>query len=103
MKNIRLYLSGRITGESGYQMKFMDAAYELMKAGYEGIENPCCYASADDDWNTAMRKVLAVMLTSDGVALLPGWEDSKGAMIEARLARELGLIVKPLAAWIAEE
>jgi hypothetical protein len=102
MKNIRLYVSGRISGDPDYLSKFMDAVYELVKAGYEDIINPCCYASADDDWNTAMRKTLSVMLTCGGVALLPDWEESRGAKIEARLAVNLGLEVKPLEAWIAE-
>ena len=102
MNTTKIYLSGRITGDQDYQKKFLNAALDLLKAGYTDIENPCCYASGEDGWSTAMRKVLGVMLACGGVALLPGWEDSKGAMIEARLALELGLIVKPLAAWIAE-
>jgi hypothetical protein len=31
----------------------------------------------------------------DGVALLPGWQDSRGARIEHQLATQLGLIVVP--------
>jgi hypothetical protein len=42
------------------------------------------------------------MLTCGGVALLPDWEDSKGAMIEARLAINLGLEVTPVDEWIRE-
>ena len=99
---MRLYVSGKITGDPDYQIKFIDAVFDLLQAGYKGIENPCCYVSADDDWNTAMRKVLAVMLTCDGLALLHDWKDSKGAMIETRLAYEVGIPVKPIEAWIAE-
>ena len=102
MITTKIYLSGKITGDLDYQKKFLNAAMDLLKAGYTGIENPCYYASEEDGWSVAMRKVLGVMLTCDGVALLPDWEDSRGAKIEARLARELGLIVKPVAAWIAE-
>jgi hypothetical protein len=47
-----------------------------------------------------MRIVLAVMLQCDGVALLPDWEDSRGAKIEERLAGELGIETLPIDGWI---
>jgi hypothetical protein len=40
------------------------------------------------------------MLKSDGVALLPDWSESKGAMIEASLAQEVGIPVKPIEEWV---
>jgi hypothetical protein len=40
------------------------------------------------------------MLKSDGVALLPDWSESKGAMIEASLAQEVGIPVKPIEEWM---
>jgi hypothetical protein len=102
MKNTRLYSSGKITGDGDYENKFLAAALGLTKAGYTDIENPVYHASAGDGWNTAMRKVLSVMLAYGGVALLPDWEESAGARIEARLAREVGIPVKPVDEWIAE-
>ena len=58
------------------------------------------HAGADDSWIAAMRKTLALLLVCDGVALLPDWKDSKGAGIEARLAADLGLDVRPIELWI---
>ncbi|MDR2245276.1 MAG: DUF4406 domain-containing protein [Treponema sp.] len=83
MKNIRLYVLGKISGDGDYQIKFMDAVYALWKAGYENIINPCCYVSSDDEWNTSMGKTLAVMLTCGGVALLPAREDSIGGVVRS--------------------
>jgi hypothetical protein len=100
MKNLRIYLSGKITGDADYVMKFIHAQNELNNAGYLHIVNPIHLASARDEWNAAMRRALAGMLSCDGVALLPDWRESRGAKIEERLAREIGLVVKPLEDWI---
>jgi hypothetical protein len=102
MKTTKLYVSGKITGDSNYFQKFTFVWKKLTDAGYRGVEIPPLYATAEMDWAEAMRKVLAVMLTCDGVALLPDWIESKGAKIEACLAAEIGLAVKPIEEWLNE-
>lgn len=47
-------------------------------------------------WEDHMRADIPMMLTCDTVALLDGWEGSRGAGIERRLAVDLGLRVLPL-------
>jgi hypothetical protein len=51
------------------------------------------------EWSKAMRMVLRAMLLCDGVSLLPDWKKSKGAKIEARLARKLGMDVRESKKW----
>jgi hypothetical protein len=72
-----------------------------VKAGHDAV-NPVEHAGADDSWIAAMRKTLALLLVCDGVALLPDWEDSKGAGIEMRLAVDLGLDVRPIDRWLKD-
>lgn len=101
MKKPKIYISGKITGDNDYRLKFLRAEASLLEAGYLPV-NPAFMALKETSWDKAMRKVVPAMLRCDGVALLPDWEDSKGAMIEARLAREVGIPVKPIEDWIEE-
>jgi len=95
----RLYISGKITGEKNYYAKFHEAAVTLEKAGYEPL-NPAQDVATTGNWNEMMREALTLMLACDGVALLPDWQNSKGALIEAGLARSVGIPARPLDAWL---
>lgn len=55
-----------------------------------------------------LRETLAwdlnwIAANADAVAVLPGWEDSKGAAAEVALARALGLVVATVASFTGEE
>jgi hypothetical protein len=95
---MNIYISGRKTGDYNYREKFLDAEKRLRDAGYNPC-NPAALPVPGADWNGAMRAALRLMLESDGVALLPDWQKSKGAKIEARLAREVGIPAKPIEEW----
>jgi hypothetical protein len=72
---------------------------KLYDAGYYPV-NPASCIPANTDWFQAMREAIALMLRCDGIALLPDWRQSRGAKIEVRLARELGMDVRLLDGWI---
>ena len=104
-----LYLSGPITGHHGYRADFLAAALRLEAEGYR-THNPCYHrpsytlqtAQAPDrpSWADWMRPALAALTRVDGVALLDGWQDSRGATWEARIAAEvLHLPVLTVAEW----
>lgn len=44
-------------------------------------------------WAAYMKRDVVRLVSCDGVVLLPGWENSRGARLEARLARDLEMPV----------
>jgi hypothetical protein len=99
--NIRIYISGKITGDENYKQKFEEADDMLTDAGYS-VVNPALLTPDCDSWTDFMRRDIRALMRCDAVALLPDWQDSRGAKIEERLARDLGMDVRPIADWLGE-
>lgn len=97
---MKLYLSGKITGDANYKEKFHSARIRLEDAGFE-VVNPCELGLPDDvSWEQAMKVDIREMLICDAVAVLPDWIDSKGAFMEVDIAAGVGMNVKPVDAWL---
>ena len=95
----RIYLSGPMSGipRSEYQRKFCEAERILHRHGY-GVINPCRVWACRWQWiyramEWALGKrwayavvlcydLLLLMTRADGIAMLPGWQASRGAQIE---------------------
>lgn len=72
---------------------FMATAQKWRDAGYF-VQNPVELGGLDQskDWRTYMIVDLTViMLACDAIAVIPGWEASKGARVEMMIARAFGL------------
>jgi len=96
---MRLYLSGKITGNESYKFDFTAGRVKLEGAGYEVCDPASLDIPEDAPWEEAMKHCLRELLKCDGVAQLPNWLDSKGAIIEARLAKDLGMMTALVSAW----
>lgn len=90
----RIYLSGPMTGLPNYNYPAFNAEADRLRAlGYQ-IENPAENpAPARDKWELYMRPALIQMLGCDMVAVLPGWNTSRGANVEVELALHMGMTV----------
>ena len=96
----KIYICGKVTGNVDYFLDFSYVEDRLRFYGYEPV-NPVTLIDIVDDepWESAMKIAITAMLGCDGVALLSNWQDSKGAKIEASLAAQIGIEVRPYNEW----
>ncbi|MCG8294285.1 DUF4406 domain-containing protein [Pseudomonas entomophila] len=90
----RIYISGPMTGLPELNYPAFNAVAELLRAeGFE-VENPAENPEPEcRSWTGYMRLALVQISRCEGLVLLPGWPDSKGARLELHIAQELGLRV----------
>jgi len=88
----RIYLSGPMTGIADYNFPaFNAAAARLRKLGYS-VANPAeKEIDSKKTWEDYLRADLIELLRCDAIALLPGWQKSKGANLELHVAHRVGI------------
>lgn len=93
----RIYLAGPMTGLPEYNYPAFHAeAARLRGLGFD-VENPAeNQAPACGTWEGYMRNSVRQMLTCDAVAFLPGWAESRGALLERYIAQQVGLATVPV-------
>ncbi|MEM5384158.1 DUF4406 domain-containing protein [Paraburkholderia phymatum] len=91
---MRLYIAGPMTGypELNFPAFHAEAA-RLRALGFEIVNPAEINADPNAEWLDCMRADIKQLVDCDGIALLPGWEQSRGASIEQGIARDLGLVV----------
>jgi nucleoside 2-deoxyribosyltransferase len=95
-----IYVAGPMTGLPEFNYPAFRAAGEhLHEAGFQVLLP--LHEDTSQPWIFYMRHALRMVLEADGLALLPGWEASKGATLEVHVATALGLDIKPLAKWLS--
>ena len=95
----RIYISGPMTGiePREYRRRFREAETILLRYGYGSI-NPCRVWPCRFHWlfrlmNALLGRrltyavilaydIILLMTRADGIAMLPGWQASRGAQIE---------------------
>src|SRR5437870_2742316 len=100
---MKIYIAGPMRGRPDWNFAAFDAAAERWRAaGYQpfspaAVDRALGYSEVHGCPPEQLRHViqmdLACVLAADAVALLPGWEASKGSAVELALAQFLGLPV----------
>lgn len=97
----RVYVSGPMTGKPDLNFPaFNQAAAVLARAGYDVVNPATLNPDPATPWRDCMRVDIKALVDCDGVATLPGWRDSRGAVLEVHIAERLGLPVMAVDAWI---
>lgn len=91
---MKIYISGRISGTKDHRERFARAAETIRAKGHEAI-NPAemnrILNPATTTWEEFMLADLGLLRACAAVVFLPGWRNSRGACIEYREAKKLGL------------
>lgn len=99
---MRAYLAGPISlggtlppaEVDANRARFRAASERLTAEGWEVLDPTAEGAYPGRSWSDWMRRGITMMLRADLVVMLPGWQASRGALIEHRLAVELGIEVE---------
>lgn len=97
---MKIYISGPITGRHTLNREaFAEAERLLTEAGHEAVNPHTINADLGENapWETYLKRDIAELTTCDGIFNLGGWEGSKGARLENRVAHALFIPVVVLA------
>lgn len=98
----RIYICGPMTGLPDENRPAFDAAAARLRACGLNVHSPS-ETPRGLTWEQYMRLGLAELVKCTGIAVLPGWDRSRGACLEVQVATDLGLRVGSVETWVERE
>lgn len=87
----KIYIAGPVTGVEGYEETFAKAADALRAKGYEPV-NPVAPGLVEGySYRDYINRGFQMLMECDGMLLLPGYMESKGAALELHYALAVGM------------
>lgn len=89
-----IYLAGPMSGYPDHNVPaFHAAAARIRDFGYRVVSPAETEGENQEErtWEQWMRRDIKLLVDCDAVAVLPGWEHSRGATLEVHVARALGM------------
>lgn len=97
-----IYISGPMTGLPALNRPAFDAESSRLRAlGYTVVNPAEVELHAGATWHDYMRADIPLLCKCDAIVMLDGWTASRGAVIEHRIAIELGMSAWPVRAIVA--
>lgn len=91
---MRIYLSGPMSGLPDLNFPAFHAeAARLRALGYDVVSPAEVNPDHTMLWEQCLRADIKALCDCDAIALMPGWENSKGAHLELHIAHRLGIKV----------
>ncbi|WJN74383.1 DUF4406 domain-containing protein [Burkholderia anthina] len=88
---MKIYIAGPMTGHPNLNFPTFHAeAARLRALGYEVINPAELNAGPVADWLQCMRVDIKHLVDCDAIAMLEGWQTSRGASLEYTIAMTLG-------------
>jgi hypothetical protein len=99
----KIYICGAMSGVPDFNYPaFNMAAVRLRELGHV-VENPAENAEPQcGTWSGWLRAAISQVIKCDTIAVLPDSENSKGAILEQHIARELGILIVPISELITD-
>ena len=87
----RVYISGPITGDPDAWTRFHNAEGMKVKEGFD-VMNPFDNGvNEGSSWDEHMIADIRMLMLCDSIFMLKGWQSSRGARIEFKIAEEMGM------------
>lgn len=106
--NKTLYIAGPMTGHPEFNYPAFRAAESALRLRGFDVLNPVDVDAQKPvgvtvDWDWYMRRTIPMMMGADAIALLPGWQQSRGATIEHDLASSLRMPIRMVHFWLEDD
>ena len=99
---MKLYIAGPMTGIENFNFPAFKRAVSLLhNHGYE-VESPHVNGEGNKElpYEYYIRAGLKQLIECDGIALLDGWEGSRGARFEVYVGRFMKIPCDPISVWL---
>ena len=97
MKRKKIYISGQISGLDPQEaVNIFDRMEKTLRGQGYSVVNPTRLGVSDVSglgWDYYMKEGIRKLMDCDAIYMLKGWNNSRGAWIEWKLAYDLGMTI----------